>query len=213
MIYLFNLTHLFPQRCPYCHKLILPKEIACEKCKSELPVHYAVRIAKGGYRCYSPFLYVGKYAKSIKALKFSNRTSYSHSLAHQMSQAIKDIQKEVEFDYITCVPMHKAKLNQRGYNQAKTLALSLAKITDIPYIDTLKKTVNNKEQHRCDYKERLTNVKGIYKTINCQQIKHKNILVVDDIITTGCTLGECCKTLNHSGAGKLFCVTVCATPD
>lgn len=209
-LFSFVLSLFYPEQCPYCSGIIKHKENACNNCKKEFPPYTFTRIAKGGYYCYSPFSYSGRFKTAVKRMKFNNHPEYSKKLVFPMAETINKNIENMDFDYITYVPMHKRKFNQRGYNQAELLAIDLGKLLNIPCADVLIKIKDNKEQHTCPKKERNQNVKGVYEKINPENIKGKNILIVDDIITTGCTLGECCKVLNKNGASKICCVTVCA---
>jgi len=202
---------IWPERCPYCNCVVSKEEIACEKCIKKFPDYTFKRFAKGGYRCFSPFAYSEGYKKAVNRFKFRNYRQFSRQLVYPMTDALKKNIPDVDFDYITYVPMHKKKINKRGYNQAQLLAKDLGNNLNLPCKDVLTKIVNNKEQHKCHKKDRSKNVKGVYKSINKENIKDKTILLVDDIITTGSTLGECCKTLSKSGAKDIYCVTVCAT--
>ena len=72
----------------------------------------------------------------------------------------------------------------------------------------MKKVKKTKKQHTLTYKERKTNLNGAFELIAKELIKDKNILIVDDIITSGNTLGECCKTLNKGKPKMICCATV-----
>lgn len=204
------LSFIYPTKCPYCTKFISYDEIACKKCRDCFPKQSANRFAKGGYHCYSPFLYKDIFADSVKRFKFKNHPEYSKKLAQPLANVVSKNINNVKFDFVTCVPMHKKKLNKRGYNQAQLLGRDLAKLIDLPYIDALVKVKDNKEQHKCTKAERSQNVKGAYKALTPQIIKNKTILIVDDIVTSGYTLGECCEILKQNGAKQVYCVTVCA---
>ena len=116
-----------------------------------------------------------------------------------------------EFDLITCVPMHKDSLKKRGYNQAELLARECAEIMELPYADTLIKYKLAQAQHCIKANHRAKNVKGVYRIIDKELIKDKNILIIDDIITTGHTLGECARILTKNGCKSVSCAVVCST--
>lgn len=200
----------YTDRCPYCNHTINHNEKACQSCAKEFPEYSPTRFAKGGYYCYSPFTYKGKFKSAVKKMKFNKHPEYSEKLVIPIADTLKRKALDVDFDFIAYVPMHKAKLNERGYNQAQLLAKELGKIINLPCKDVLLKTKENKEQHKCKKEERKKNVRGVYEANNKDNIKDRNILLVDDIITSGYTLGECCKVLKRSGANEIYCVTVCA---
>lgn len=201
---------LFPVRCPYCETVILKTEYACENCKNQFPSPAIIRYAVGGYKCTSPFPYDGIFKKAVKKFKFSNKGGYAKQLAFPMVQSILESYQGVDFDLITCVPMHKKRLIERGYNQAELLAKGCAKIMNIPYFDTLEKFKENREQHSIKARERAKNVKGVYRIIDKELVTDKKILIIDDIITTGHTLGECAGILVKSGCNSVNCAVLCS---
>ena len=201
---------LFPVRCPYCETLILKTEYACEDCKKKFPSPSIIRYAVGGYKCTSPFPYDGIFKKTVKKFKFGNKGGYAKQLAFPMVQSILESYPGVNFDLITCVPMHKKRLAERGYNQAELLAKECATIMDIPYFDTLEKFRENREQHSIKASERAKNVRGVYRIIDKVLVENKKILIIDDIITTGHTLGECAGTLIKSGCNSVNCAVLCS---
>ena len=201
---------LFPVRCPYCETVIHKTEYACEDCKKKFPSPAIIKYAVGGYKCTSPFPYDGIFKKAVKRFKFGNKGGYAKQLAFPMVQSILESYPGVDFDLITCVPMHKKRLAQRGYNQAELLARECAKIMNIPYCDTLEKFKENREQHSIKASERAKNVKGVYRIIDKELVCDKNIMIIDDIITTGHTLGECAKILMKKGCKSAECAVLCS---
>lgn len=200
----------FPVRCPYCQKVIDRNDYACNDCKNLFPQTSLKKYAAGGYLCSAPFPYNGIYAGAVKRFKFSNRAGYAKQLAFPIVQSILEIHGNTHFDIITCVPMHKTMLKQRRYNQAELLARECAEIMDIPYIDTLEKFKMNKAQHSIKAAEREKNVKGVYRAVDKNSLQGKNILIIDDIITTGHTLGECSRILVKNGCKDVKCAVLCS---
>lgn len=130
-----------------------------------------------------------------------------------MKKYINDFNCKI--DYIVSVPMHLSKLRKRGYNQSFLLANDLAKITGIDFIkDLLIKVKNTKRQVGLNISKRKTNlkdsfsVKDKYKDI----IRGKNILIIDDVFTTGSTINECARILKIYGkVDKVMSLTVAKT--
>lgn len=199
----------FPCRCPYCNSVIEENKEGCEKCIGDFHKEYIKSFAHGGYMCVSSFPYLERYKRAVTEFKFNNKRSFSHQMGITMARDIMKIYGDCHFDVITSVPLHKKRLKKRGYNQSRLLAKEIGKLMGISYEDLLLKQKNNKIQHTLNRKERIKNVKNAYRVIDKSMVKGKNILIIDDIITTGYTLGECCKMLRNAKANLIVCGTLC----
>lgn len=200
----------FPERCPYCGDVVNAGKPACPECEEHFPETIREGHVIGGYRYTAPFSYNGIFAEAVKRFKFNGHKEHAEKLALQIANAANDSFNNTELDYITCVPMHKKQLKERGYNQSELLAKYIAKQLNIPYETLLVKHKENQPQHSLTSSQKRDNVKGVYKAVNTDKIKGNNILVIDDIVTTGHTLGECCRILSKAGGIKIYCAALCA---
>ena len=138
--------------------------------------------------------------------KYNNKNYLAYPLA-------KLLVKNYNFkniDFITFIPLSKNKLKIRGFNQAELLAKEISKITKIPLLPTLEKIVDTPSQTTKNYLERQENIKDsfIVKEESLPQIKDKNLLIIDDVCTTGATLLEASHVLHQSGATTLSALTL-----
>ena len=145
----------------------------------------------------------------VYSFKFGRKMSNADYFAKQMAFCVKNEYRDIHFDAVTFVPMHRFRLLKRGFNQSRVLAEEIAETLGIPFEDTLVCLKNGKRQHDLFGKERFQNVKGRYKA-NINE-SGKTLLLVDDIKTTGATLDECAKQLYLSGADGVYCVTALIT--
>ncbi|MBQ1834719.1 MAG: ComF family protein, partial [Oscillospiraceae bacterium] len=98
---------------------------------------------------------------------------------------------------------------QRGYDQAQRIAVELGKLWDTPPQTLLCKVFDNPPQSGLSSREeRKGNVLGVYEPVETAEIQGAKVLLVDDIITTGATLGECVRVLKAAGAQSVVCATV-----
>ena len=123
-----------------------------------------------------------------------------------MCTVIKIAFSGIEFDVVTCIPLSKKSFNSRGYNQSELLARAIATDFKIPFTPLLKKVKDNNAQHTLPRENRKYNVLNVYESIETAK-KYKNILLIDDIITTGSTLNECVKLLQSRFDANIFCAT------
>lgn len=159
---------------------------------------------------------VGRYSdslkQSLKRFKFGNRTSYYRVFGKLLALKVQNTIQLNQIDIIIAVPLHKSKQKERGYNQAELIAGSAAKLLKIPLkTNILVKTNESRSQSMLSKQERLSNVEGLFKVINTQAIHKKNILIIDDIVTTGSTINQCSKALKQAGAGRVIAGVIATT--
>ena len=203
------ISFFYPERCPYCDKLIEADEIACGKCMKEL-IEKRRPVIRGamGYRCVASFVYDGHVRRMLIRIKYYERVQHIRQVARILADDIAEYYGGNSFDIITAVPMHPKDYRERGFNQCEMLAKELSKLLGIRYEKTLIKVKHTKKQHRLTYNERRKNLSGAFKLIDKEALTGKRILLIDDIITSGCTLGNCAKTLSRAKPGIICCAAI-----
>jgi competence protein ComFC len=111
-------------------------------------------------------------------------------------------------DVITFVPLDKRSLHQRGFNQSKVLASTISKEFGLMLTDTLDKIRLTKHQNTLTRSQRLVNLKDAFRVRDKIAVKGLNILLIDDVLTTGSTLKECSRALLGGGAKSVRCLTL-----
>jgi ComF family protein len=117
----------------------------------------------------------------------------------------------IDIDLICAVPLYKKRLKKRKYNQALLLAKSIAKKYQIKLIpDLLIRIKGGKYQIGLNKTARINNVKNAFKINDkyLSKIKNKNILIIDDVVTTGATIDNCSKILKKSGCKNVFAAVI-----
>lgn len=209
------LNAFYPSRCPYCNSVIPKNKIACEECIPKIQQENIVTQLMHS-KCISPFRYDDIYKRAILQLKFNSCCSYADQMAMVMSNAIREeyadyFNEKKHFDFITYVPFTKSKYRERGYNQSKLLAQNISYYLKIEYKDILVKTKDNKTQHTLTRTQRIKNVQNVFDINPKYFVRDKNILIIDDILTTGATLDECVNILLNNGAEEVMCATFTTT--
>lgn len=106
------------------------------------------------------------------------------------------------------IPLSKAKLRKRGYNQSKILANELAKKFNIPVADVLGRNRDTKTQTGLSRIEKRLNVRNVFEITSHNFLINKNIFLIDDVVTTGATLSGAAKLLKKNGAKKVIGLTL-----
>jgi competence protein ComFC len=106
------------------------------------------------------------------------------------------------------VPLHTTRLRWRGFNQSEVLAQSIGKSIGIGHQNLLVRTKITKTQKDLNKEERSKNIAEAFKLKPGTDVHDKNIILVDDVTTTGATLQEAAKILKRNGAAKVICLTV-----
>lgn len=105
--------------------------------------------------------------------------------------------------------MSKKKYNKRGYNQTELIAMELAKRLDIKFSNkNLIKIKETETQSSLSKEKRKENVKGAFELIDNKELEGKNIILFDDIYTTGSTADECINVLKKSNPNRILTLTI-----
>lgn len=143
--------------------------------------------------------------ENIHSFKFNGKNYMYKAFGDMLLQTIYNKELIKKIDIVAFVPMHRSKKAKRGYNQCELLAKYVSKAIEKPLLkNSLIKIKNTKEQNKLGMLERRTNLKGAFKAIYPKAFAAKEILLIDDIITTGATMEEISKVLIESGAKKVY---------
>jgi len=210
---------IYPAVCFVCRERIpLEHRIICPDCWEKLPRNTHNVLASGdkaisaGKRWFSfvawRFVYSDEMRELIHHFKFNGFSRLRYPLGSEMSETVLGHQELNTADMIIAVPLHRARLRERGYNQSLLLARSVSEHTHIPVIEVLERIKNTLPQATFETAEdKIWNVRGIFTVKNPKTVQGKRIILVDDIFTTGATANECSKTLAGAGAREIMVVT------
>ena len=189
-----------PKFCYVCGAHIGEDATVCMQCKEY------ERIFDQNFSVYE---YAGKVSAAVQRLKFSQEKYLAKDFAKILAEKFYAV--SVKVDIVTFVPSTTKRIKQRGYNQAEEIAVEFAHIVDIPCLNLLVKTKETAHQTELNRKERLQNLIGSIAVGDKWQVKGKNILVIDDVFTTGSTMSACARALKKAGANKVYGLTLAKT--
>lgn len=205
------LNILFPPSCVICGKI--GRKWICPRCKLEMKneLKYC-RIKKKNKKIFFVSFYEGKIRKLLLEFKFTEKPHICNFFAEIISSNEKFSNYIKEYDYIIPVPMFIDNKKLRGYNQSELIAKKLSKKIGVECItDCLEKVKKNQKQSRLTETERAKNVRGVYKIKSAEKIRDKSILLLDDIYTTGSTVGECKRELRVAKPKKIDVLVMAKT--
>ena len=206
------LNLLFPPKCPFCGKVLDTPGI-CPKCEKTLPwteEEKAERKLPGSIRCAAPLWYEDAAREGLLRLKFHGSAAAAMPLGELVARCAAE-HFGGEFDTVTWVPVSRKRLRKRGYDQTELLCRRACRLWDVKPERLLVKTVDNPPQSGIrDAAARRANVLGVYECRNQTRIRGSNILLLDDIITTGATVSECARMLQSAQAKNVYCAAVAA---
>ena len=164
-------------------------------------------------RAWSPTIYDKTMRHLIHLFKYGNKTALRHTWSRILNEFIQYYHIPVQkFDILVPVPLHRSRQRQRGYNQAELLAQILADQYHIPLINRILRRRNTRNQARLSPKERWTNLQGAFKITKPLNLNNMNILIIDDLLTTGATAAALATLLKQAGADKVSVLTLSVTP-
>ena len=220
---------LFPRRCPVCDNIVKPfGALCCDSCKERLTYigqHYCMKCGKGlmdetkAYcsEClhhpksftYGRGLYrYESIAGGIFRFKYAGRQEYADFFGQELFTHFKKCIEQMHAEVIIPVPLHKKRLQERGYNQSALIGRAISKHCEIPcredIVMRIKYTV---PQKKLNYAERQNNLKKAFK-LRRNDVKLNTVMIVDDIYTTGSTVDALSKVLLEHGVKDVFVVTL-----
>lgn len=192
------LDFIFPPRCLICG--VSSENIFCGKCLNKVSffenINHNIKPI-----VYSTSAYDGVARQALNIFKFKNKICFAEPLADLMIKTCEknNIIARHNIKLVIPVPVHKNVLKKRGYNQSELLAKHIANFYKIEMNPRLLVKIKHTfEQNKLDKKERLLNLKGAFALDEKENIKEINILLIDDVYTTGATTKECVKTLKRN---------------
>ena len=195
---------------PCCMSCALPlaedinDEVLCGSCIKKSPTF--------DY-CYSLFRYEDKIINLVHQLKFGEKISYARTIGEMLFtrlQAEIQLTKEKP-ECLLPVPLHKARLRQRGFNQSIEIARIVAKKLEIPIeYDVVKRQRSTVTQTGLNAKQRQKNIKGAFRVVG--EINYKHVLIVDDVVTTGSTVNELARVLKKNKVERVGVLSIARAP-
>mgnify|MGYP001589941586 CR=1 FL=1 len=192
---------------PFCHccgrhlEKKIPGKNICVKCL-KAKVHFD--------RAFSSCIYEGVIKELIHKFKYQDKAYLGKILSRPMIEFIKEHKLPMDYlDSVIPVPLHKTKLRERDFNQAHILSQHVAREFNKRLLsDVLIRHRHTKTQTDLEQDLRFANVENSFSVIKAEEIKGRNLLLVDDVFTTGATVSEAAFTLKKSGANIVFVLTL-----
>jgi ComF family protein len=192
---------LAPPRCAACDASLARDVIFCPLCAQTIE---APAGQEGGR---SAAAYGGAIAASIVRFKFEGRTDLARPLSHLLMRSVADDRPAC--DVVLAVPLHRARLHERGYNQAALLARPVAAYLARPFEPlAIRRTRPTLAQATLGAEHRRANVRGCFRVVEPGLVRGRSVLLVDDVRTTGATLDGCRTALIEAGAREVRFLTV-----
>ena len=211
-LYYFLMNLLFPPKCILCDELLKQGEQdLCRACRVDSPEYPTGKDRLQFLDSFTAvWYYEGNVRKSLLRYKFYNHRSFADGYGRLL--AMKLLQANPEgFDCLTWVPVSRLRKLRRGYDQVELLAKAVGRELGMEPVPLLKKVRHNRPQSGLpDAAKRRANVLGAYREQNREKITGKRILLLDDILTTGATAGECARVLLTCGAKEIHCAAIAA---
>lgn len=145
----------------------------------------------------------------MHAIKYNKNFLAGKYLGRKSANLLNDKIKNWNIDIIIPIPLHAAKKFERGYNQSYYIAKGIAAELNLPVKENgLKRIRYTESQTTMTLLERKENIGNAFSVRNRNSIKGKNVLLIDDVITTGATITECGKILLSAGASKIYAASL-----
>lgn len=196
---------LFPEKCILCGRILERGEMdLCHTCRVEAPECPVGKQKRTFLDSWVAIWYYKDYIRSsILRYKFHHARHYAHGYGRLLAMKLSREHPE-GFDLLTWVPISPLRKLVRGYDQVELLARAVGRELGMEPVRCLRKIRHNRPQSTISGPaERRANVLGVYRMDRHPDVRGKRILLLDDIITTGATAGECARVLLTAGAAEV----------
>lgn len=221
---------VYPRRCPVCHDIAAPRgRTICRECAEKLVPVSGPRCC----RCSKPlvtkedeychdclskthsfdqgigiFSYGSVLSKSLYQLKYHQRQEYGRFYGRYAAAYAEKRITAWKVEAIVPVPLHRKKMEKRGYNQAEIIARQLGSCLGIPVENhAVVRVLNTRPQKELDDRERRRNIRKAFVPAKTR-LPWKRVLVVDDIYTTGSTIDGVSLALKKAGVQEVYFLTI-----
>jgi ComF family protein len=185
-----------PPRCAACDVPVPPLVAFCPACVASVEPD-----ATAGPSSVAAYVYGGAIARSIARMKYQRRPDLARPLGDLLAQAVVRHALTPPDTLVVPVPLHPARLAERGYNQSALLARRVARACRWPMRAlALARTRETPRQASLDRAARRENLSGAFRARQADRIRGRTVLLVDDVRTTGATLDACTSALLDAGA-------------
>ena len=179
--------------CPFCGRKTLETG-ACLDCKTR-----PLTVEKARAVC----THEGAAARLVVAFKRGKRY-LARTIAELMLPLLEEFPNT---ELLVPVPMTEKSEKKRGYNQSRLLGQALSELSGIPYVEPVQKTRETSSQKLLTRQEREENLTGCFRVKERKAVRDKNVLIVDDTMTTGTTASEIARVLKNAGADEVNLLT------
>ena len=206
------LNLLFPPKCTLCAKVLEKQETdLCRDCRLNSPECAGIHKNFSFLDSWAAVWYYEEYIRS-SLLRYKFRHARHYAPVYGRMLAMRVLQEYPEgFDILTWVPVSRLRRFTRGYDQVELLVEAVGQELGMQPVSTLKKVRNNRPQSGIvGQAKRRANVLGVYRAVCPQEVRGQRVLLLDDLITTGATAGECARVLLTAGAKEVHCGVIAA---
>ena len=187
--------------CPRCGRPCTRTAETCGQCKEEFSLS---RVRALG-------LYAPPFDKLIQAFKYSGKTKVGELLGQALAALVRQDEVLSAADEVCPIPLHPARMRERGFNQSLLLAAAISMSTGIPLADCLVRRKNTSTQTmKTSPAARQKNLAGAFRLRPDAGVGGKTVLLVDDVMTTGATLDQAAQALLKGGATNVLGVVIAA---
>lgn len=205
---IFNI--FFPPKCILCRKLLTQEETdLCRDCRENQPEYTGHKIKLSFLAQWTGLWYYKENVRqSILRYKFGGKRSYAAAYGRLLAMKLMKEGWD-DTDVLTWIPISRQRKRKRGYDQTELFAKFTAEELGLELIPTLRKIRNTKPQSIMgDAAHRRANILGAYEVIDPGLVKDKQVLLLDDIVTTGATASEAARMLLTAGAKEVKLATL-----